>query len=160
MPSTLQDARRLRPVAPLADLDLPESMISPPAPAVADPAGAADLFRILSDPTRLCILAILARKPHNVTDLRKRLCIPQPTTSHHLNQLRRFDLVASRRAGKQVIYSLGPCLHADGDGCLHLDTCVPGTRLELSLRPDAGATRPPTDRAAAVAQAVAKAWPV
>jgi DNA-binding transcriptional ArsR family regulator len=143
----------------LADLDLPEPSVPPATPATAlattDIAAAADLFRILSDATRLRILAVLAGKPHNVTDLRKRLGVPQPTTSHHLNQLRRFDLVTSRRAGKQMVYSLGPCIHTDGDGSLLIETCVPGTRLKLFLRPNAAAERVP-----AVAQAVASAWPV
>lgn len=129
------------------------------APATTDLAVAAELFRILSDPTRLRILGILARKPHNVTDLRKRLKIPQPTTSHHLNQLRRFDLVASRRAGKQVVYSLGSCIRAHDNGLI-LETCVTGIRLELSLAPVDAATQFGADRTAPIAQALAKVWPV
>lgn len=142
-------------MALIADLQLPEAGTPPAMPGPADIAAAAELFRILSDATRLRILAALARKPHNVTDLRKHLGVPQPTTSHHLNQLRRFDLVTSRRAGKQIVYSLGLCIRTDGDGGLRIETRVPGACLELSLRPDMEAGRMPP-----LAQGVTRAWPV
>lgn len=94
--------------------------------------GAAEFFRTLSDLTRLRILLTLAEKPHNVTDLRKRLGIPQPTTSHHLNQLRAQELVTSRRAGKQVFYSLAPSVHADAAG-LRIRSETGAVELDLRL---------------------------
>jgi len=66
----------------------------------------ARIFRILGDPTRLRILMLLSDGPRNVSDLCKRLKMPQPTVSHHLGLLRMGELVDTRRNGKQVFYSL------------------------------------------------------
>ena len=66
----------------------------------------ARLLRTLSDPTRLRLLGLLQNGEQNVTALRRKLGIPQPTVSHHLALLRSAGLVANRRHGKQVFYSL------------------------------------------------------
>src|SRR5947209_19602799 len=65
-----------------------------------------DLFRLLSDRTRLHILLHLRQGEQNVTTLCQQLKLPQPTVSHHLGLLRMSNLIANRRAGKQVYYSL------------------------------------------------------
>lgn len=73
----------------------------------ADSVGdAVRLLRTLSDSTRLRLLRVLQRGEHNVTDLCRELGLPQPTVSHHLGLLRSANLVANRRDGKQVYYSL------------------------------------------------------
>ncbi len=64
------------------------------------------LLRTLSDPTRLRLLGVLQHGEHNVSGLCCRLGLPQPTVSHHLGLLRAAALVASRRNGKNVYYSL------------------------------------------------------
>ena len=66
----------------------------------------ARLFSILSDPTRLRILLLLAEGERNVSDLCRRLGAPQPTVSHHLGLLRMGELVNTRRNGKEIFYSL------------------------------------------------------
>ena len=66
----------------------------------------AGLFRILSDPTRLRILMLLADGERNVSDLCRKLGAPQPTVSHHLGLLRMGELVTTRRSGKEIFYSL------------------------------------------------------
>ena len=66
----------------------------------------ARFLRTLSDPTRLRLLGILQDGEQNVTSLRRTLALPQPTVSHHLALLRSAGLVANRRDGKQVFYSL------------------------------------------------------
>lgn len=66
----------------------------------------ARFLRTLSDPTRLRLLGILQDGEQNVTALRRTLALPQPTVSHHLALLRSAGLVANRRDGKQVFYSL------------------------------------------------------
>ena len=63
-------------------------------------------LRTLSDPTRLRLLGLLQDGEQNVTALRRKLGLPQPTVSHHLALLRSAGLVANRRDGKQVFYSL------------------------------------------------------
>ena len=67
---------------------------------------AAKLFRLLSDPTRLNILLLLAAGERNVTALQTALRLPQATVSHHLMLLRQGGVVARRRAGKEMFYSL------------------------------------------------------
>ena len=66
----------------------------------------ARILRTLSDPTRLRLLGLLQDGEQNVTALRRKLGLPQPTVSHHLALLRSAALVANRRDGKQVFYSL------------------------------------------------------
>jgi DNA-binding transcriptional ArsR family regulator len=62
-------------------------------------------FGLLSDPTRLGILSLLAKGPKNVTALCKALGLKQPTVSHHLGLLRMGRLVINTRQGKSVVYS-------------------------------------------------------
>ncbi len=64
------------------------------------------LLRALSDPTRLRLLGVLQGGESNVTALCRKLRLPQPTVSHHLGLLRTAGLVANRRDGKLVYYSL------------------------------------------------------
>lgn len=66
----------------------------------------AALFRLLSDKTRLNILTALGDGERNVGDLCRLLQLPQPTMSHHLGLLRMSNVIANRRVGKQVFYSL------------------------------------------------------
>ena len=62
-------------------------------------------FGLLSDPTRLGILKLLAGGPKNVTALCKALGLKQPTISHHLGLLRMGRLVTGTRRGKSVVYT-------------------------------------------------------
>jgi ArsR family transcriptional regulator len=66
------------------------------------PTARADLFRTLGDPTRLRILALLAREELAVGELQEILGLGQSTVSGHLAQLRRVGLVAARRDGAHV----------------------------------------------------------
>ena len=65
-----------------------------------------NLFRLLSDKTRLNILLSLADGERNVTSLCEELQLPQPTVSHHLGLLRVNNVIGNRRKGKQVFYTL------------------------------------------------------
>ncbi|MBL7140006.1 MAG: winged helix-turn-helix transcriptional regulator [Planctomycetes bacterium] len=62
-------------------------------------------FALLSDPTRLGILKMLADGPQNVTALCDALGLKQPTISHHLGLLRMGRLVTGTRKGKSVVYT-------------------------------------------------------
>ena len=69
----------------------------------------AQLFRVLSDQTRLRLLVTLqVEGERNVTQLCRKLRAPQPTISHHLGLLRIHGLVRARRDGKLVHYSVDP----------------------------------------------------
>src|SRR4029450_11998193 len=67
----------------------------------------ADLFKPLSDPTRLRILGLLLTGEGCVCDLHESLKIPQSKASRHLAYLRRSGLVETRRDGLWIHYRLG-----------------------------------------------------
>ena len=65
------------------------------------------VFKLLSDETRLRILLNLAREGElHVTDLCERVNQDQPAVSHHLALLRVSGLIESRREGKHNYYSV------------------------------------------------------
>jgi ArsR family transcriptional regulator len=67
----------------------------------------AQVFKLLSDETRLRILFYLAQNNElHVTDLCHRLGQSQPAVSHHLALLRVSGLIESRREGKHNFYSV------------------------------------------------------
>src|SRR5829696_9934985 len=78
-------------------------------PAVTDQAvrDLAQVFKLMSDETRLRILLYLANSGElHVTDLCNRLGQSQPAVSHHLALLRVSGLIESRREGKHNFYSV------------------------------------------------------
>ncbi|QDT17998.1 HTH-type transcriptional regulator KmtR [Alienimonas californiensis] len=65
------------------------------------------VFKLLSDETRLRILLYLAREGElHVTALCKRLSQSQPAVSHHLALLRNAGIIEPRRDGKHNFYSI------------------------------------------------------
>jgi ArsR family transcriptional regulator, arsenate/arsenite/antimonite-responsive transcriptional repressor len=64
------------------------------------------MFRALSDRTRLRILHLLWGGELCVCEIVETLRIPQPTASRHLAYLRRAGLVAARRDGLWMHYTL------------------------------------------------------
>jgi ArsR family transcriptional regulator len=66
----------------------------------------AEIFKLLSDGTRLKILSLLSKGERNVSSLCDELKLPQPTVSHHLGLLRMRNIIINRRNGKQVFYGL------------------------------------------------------
>lgn len=73
-------------------------------------AGAAShLLKALSNRDRLLILCYLAGRERNVGELEELLGLRQPTLSQQLSRLRSDGLVATRRAGKSIYYSLASC---------------------------------------------------
>jgi DNA-binding transcriptional ArsR family regulator len=85
--------------------------------AVKDIAGAAaemvekvgtasNLLKALANESRLRLLCLLAKGERSVTELETTLALRQPTVSQQLARLRADDLVAHRRQGKTIYYSL------------------------------------------------------
>jgi ArsR family transcriptional regulator len=67
----------------------------------------AQVFKLLSDETRMRILVYLAQNQElHVTDLCARLGQSQPAVSHHLALLRVSGLIEARREGKHNFYSV------------------------------------------------------
>lgn len=67
---------------------------------------ASSLLKALANPERLLLLCQLAHGEHCVGDLEGLLGIVQPTLSQQLAVLRQQGLVATRRDGKQIFYSV------------------------------------------------------
>lgn len=76
----------------------------------------AQLFKALSDDTRLRILGLLLEGELCVCDLVAILALPQSTVSRHLAYLKNSGLVSDRRQGVWMHYEL-----SDGDSRLHKD---------------------------------------
>ncbi len=65
-----------------------------------------DTLKLLSDPTRLRILALLLREELSVAELQEVLDMAQSRISSQLALLRQADVVIDRRDGKKAYYSL------------------------------------------------------
>ena len=69
-----------------------------------------ETLRLLSDPTRLRLLALLLREELSVAELQEILGMAQSRISSQLALLRQAGFVADRRDGKKAFYSLRPGL--------------------------------------------------
>ncbi len=69
-----------------------------------------DTLKVLSDPTRVRLLALLQREELSVAELQEILGMAQSRISSQLALLRQADLVTDRREGKKAFYSLRPQL--------------------------------------------------
>lgn len=67
---------------------------------------ASGLLKVLGNPDRLLLLCQLTQGPLCVGELEELVGIQQPTLSQQLGVLREEALVATRREGKQVFYSI------------------------------------------------------
>lgn len=67
---------------------------------------AAALMRAHGNPDRLLLLCELSQRELCVSELSQRTGIMQPTLSQQLSVLREQELVATRRDGKQIHYSV------------------------------------------------------
>jgi DNA-binding transcriptional ArsR family regulator len=65
-----------------------------------------EFCRALADDTRQRILTMLLEDEKCVGDIVAEFDMSQPTISHHLGVLKQFDLVTSRKEGKQVFYTI------------------------------------------------------
>lgn len=65
-----------------------------------------DLFKVFGDATRLKILFVLFESEVCVCDLAEILNMTQSAVSHQLKVLKQSKLVANRREGKSIFYSL------------------------------------------------------
>jgi len=69
-----------------------------------DLASTSALLRLLSDPTRVRLIALLEREELTVAELSGVLRLAQPRVSTHLAKLKEADLVRDRRAGVSAYY--------------------------------------------------------
>ena len=76
------------------------------APGIARAATTADAFNAVAEPRRREILDVLAEGERPVSDLVRRLEVPQPQISKHLRVLREVGAVSVRDEGRQRLYRL------------------------------------------------------
>ena len=65
-----------------------------------------DFFKALSDPTRREILQLLKEKDLTPSEILEKIKIAQPTLSHHLDILKRAQLIEGEREGQFIRYAL------------------------------------------------------
>ena len=92
----------------------------------------ANVFRLLSDRTRLTLLLLLADGEKNVTSLCETLRLPQPTVSHHLGLMRMSSIISNRRDGKQVFYSLDGRVSVTESGIVNIT--APNHTIQIKPR--------------------------
>ncbi|MEE9553485.1 MAG: metalloregulator ArsR/SmtB family transcription factor [candidate division Zixibacteria bacterium] len=66
----------------------------------------AEIFKVLSDPTRLKIIQALELEELCVCDIASLIKLTQPSISHHLKALRQSGMVKYRKSGKMALYSI------------------------------------------------------
>lgn len=67
---------------------------------------AVDVFKVLSDPTRVRILLMLSRGELSVNEIAEMVDRPGPAVSQHLAKLRWARMVRVRHAGNKSFYQL------------------------------------------------------
>jgi len=87
---------------------VPEQRCAAKPPRIGDTSAAAAVFRAMSDPQRLRILAMIAQCDGEVCvcDLNDCVKLLQPTVSHHLKVLRETGLIEGTRRANWVYYRL------------------------------------------------------
>ena len=71
------------------------------------------LFKALNDETRRQIIELLKEKDMNAGDIADQFNISKPSISHHLDILKRADLITSEKKGQFVEYSLNTTILDD-----------------------------------------------
>ncbi|MGC1550393.1 MAG: metalloregulator ArsR/SmtB family transcription factor [Rhodanobacter sp.] len=99
-----------------------------------DLATASSVLRLLADPTRVRLLALLEREELTVAELAAVLHLAQPRVSTHLAKLKEAELVRDRRAGVSAYY------RANNEGDEHQHVLIRSLRESIDdalLREDA-----------------------
>ncbi len=71
------------------------------------------LFKALNDETRRKIVELLKEKDMNAGEIAEQFNISKPSISHHLDILKRADLITSEKKGQFVAYSLNTSILED-----------------------------------------------
>ncbi len=71
------------------------------------------LFKALNDETRRKIIELLKEQDMNAGEIADRFNISKPSISHHLDILKRADLITGEKKGQFVEYSLNTSILED-----------------------------------------------
>ncbi|MDA7803123.1 autorepressor SdpR family transcription factor [Crocinitomix sp.] len=72
-----------------------------------------NLFKALNDQTRREILELLKEGKMTAGEIAEKFNISKPSISHHLDLLKRADLVTSEKNGQYITYSLNTTILED-----------------------------------------------
>ncbi len=88
-------------------------------------------FSLLSDPTRVRLLAVVRQEELSVAELQEILGVAQSNISAQLARLKAAGLVCDRRSGKNRLYRLVPPAVKDRETRAHLLALLDAAALEL-----------------------------
>lgn len=71
------------------------------------------IFKALNDETRRKIIELLKEKERNAGEIADHFDISKPSISHHLDILKRADLITSEKKGQFVQYQLNTSILED-----------------------------------------------
>ena len=71
------------------------------------------IFKALNDETRRRIIELLKDKDMNAGEIADEFNISKPSISHHLDILKRADLITSVKKGQFIVYSLNTTILED-----------------------------------------------
>ena len=72
-----------------------------------------NVFKALNDETRRKIIELLKEKDMDAGEIAEKFKISKPSISHHLDILKRADLITSEKRGQHIIYSLNTSILED-----------------------------------------------
>jgi len=72
-----------------------------------------DIFKALNDATRREILELLKQKDLTAGEIADAFNISKPSISHHLDILKRAELITSEKKGQFIIYSINTTIMED-----------------------------------------------
>ena len=72
-----------------------------------------DIFKALNDATRREILELLKTKDLSAGEIADHFNISKPSISHHLDLLKRADLITSEKSGQFIFYSINTTIMED-----------------------------------------------
>lgn len=88
----------------------------------------ADMFALVGDSTRLKIFCLLCHTEDCVINIAAAVNMSSPAVSHHLRVLKQSKLIASRKVGKEVYYTIAntkeaTLLHGAVDRMMEIKCC-------------------------------------
>lgn len=72
-----------------------------------------NIFKALNDETRRTILTMLKNKDMNAGEIADHFNMTKPSISHHLDILKRADLIESKKEGQFITYSINTTIMDD-----------------------------------------------
>ena len=72
-----------------------------------------DIFKALNDATRREILDLLKTKSLSAGEIADQFNMSKPSISHHLDILKRADLITAEKSGQFIFYSINTTIMED-----------------------------------------------